>query len=913
MKTKRSGRGVKVKAPKHLSLRDRLSRLTYTRACQLLGPDGARWLRRGSAAYPDIDIGHDVYLRGDLFRLKLPGAAGRGKDAVVTITTMAEARGRLRFNCTACETMCEHIGAAVSLILEEKTGLGLAAAPDERRPMEMLSEEELVDLALRERQERADTEKFRIRSSDPGRPWADYTVDSALSGKTYRVALRGEERGQSFCSCPDFRTNTLGTCKHILHVLRRVRRRFPDAVRRRPYRSRESFVHVMYGEQMTLHLRLADRAGSEVVAAAGRLADGPIGDVRRLVDCVGRLERMGHPVTVYPDAEELIQRRLFAARMADRMAEIRKAPGRHPLRKELLKVELLPYQLEGIAFAAGAGRAVLADDMGLGKTIQGVGVAEILAREAGIGRVLVVCPASLKSQWRNEIHRFCDRDVQLVSGGAADRARQYDNDCFFTICNYEQVLRDILPIERAHWDLIILDEGQRIKNWESKTARVIKGLRSSFALVLSGTPLENRLDELYSVVQFVDDRRLPPAFRFFHRHRVVDEKGKVLGYKNLDKLRENLRPILLRRTRESVLAQLPPRTTEVVRIPVTDEQAVMHSAHMRIVQMITRKPYISEMDLLRLQKALLMCRMSANSTFLVDKQKPAYSSKLDYLGELFDGLAAETDRKALVFSEWTTMLDLVEPLLAQRKLDYVRLDGSVPQKNRQALVSRFQEDPRCRLFITTNAGSTGLNLQAANTVINVDLPWNPAVLEQRIGRAHRMGQQQPVQVYVLVTEGTIEDNLLNTLSAKKDLALAALDPESNVTQVDLVSGVEDLRRRLEVLLGAQPEGAVDVSQKEEVAEATDRLAEHRDRVAAAGGEMLGAVFNFLGQLVSNGQPSPPPDAMVTQVRSRLNECIEEDPAGRQRLTISLPDRRSLDHFAQTLAQLLSIGGGGGSP
>ena len=277
--------------------------------------------------------------------------------------------------------------------------------------------------------------------------------------------------------------------------------------------------------------------------------------------------------------------------MSDRMAEIQKDPARHPLRKQLLKVELLPYQLEGIAFAAGVGRAILADDMGLGKTIQGVGVAEILAREAGIGRVLVVCPASLKSQWRSEIHRFSDRTVQLVTGGAAERARQYDNDSFFTVCNYEQVLRDILAIERIRWDLIILDEGQRIKNWESKTARVIKGLKSPFALVLSGTPLENRLDELYSVVQFVDDRRLPPAFRFFHRHRVVDEKGKVLGYKNLDQLRENLRPILRRRTRESVLQQLPPRTSEIVRIPPTDEQSELHDAHMRTVSMIARKAY----------------------------------------------------------------------------------------------------------------------------------------------------------------------------------------------------------------------------------------------------------------------------------------------------------------------------------
>jgi superfamily II DNA or RNA helicase len=903
-------RAPKIKRTKRLTLKDRLSRLTYQRACQLLGPDGPKLIRRGAGYEDSIDLDRDVYLRGDLFRLKLPGAAGRGKDAVATITLMASARNRLQFNCTACDGLCEHVGAAVSLVLEEKTALGLAVEPDERRPLETLSPKELVAQAVREREERAATEKFHFTSSDPQRPWADYTVVSALSGKSYRVALRGEEHGQSYCSCPDFRTNTLGTCKHILHVLRRIRRRFPPAARQRPYRNRAAFVHVLYGEQLTLHLQLPDRPDPKLVRAVGRLTGGPIDDVRQLVDCLSQAERAGQAVTVYPDAEELIQRRLFEQHMSERMAAIRRDPARHPLRTALLKVELLPYQLDGVAFAAAAGRAVLADDMGLGKTIQGVGVAEILAREAGISRVLVVCPATLKSQWRSEIHRFADRSVQLVTGGAAERARQYDGDAFFTVCNYEQVLRDILPIERARWDLIVLDEGQRIKNWESKTARIIKGLKSPFALVLSGTPLENRLDELYSVVQFVDDRRLPPAFRFFHRHRVVDEKGKVLGYKNLDVLRKQLQPVLLRRTRESVLQQLPPRTSEIVRIPPTDEQMAMHGAHMRIVQMITRKAFISEMDLLRLQKHLLMCRMSANSTFLVDKQPPGYSSKLGYLGELLDGISAEADCKALLFSEWTTMLDQIEPLLTARKLDYVRLDGSVPQKKRQGLVNRFREDPACRMFITTNAGSTGLNLQAANTVINVDLPWNPAVLEQRIGRAHRMGQLRPVQVYVLVTEETIEDSLLKTLSAKKDLALAALDPDSDVTRVDLASGVEELRRRLEVLLGAQPEAPLDVSKKEEAAGQTERLAEHRDRVAAAGGEMLGAVFGFLGELVSQDRPQPPPEAVVSQVRDRLAECVQDDPSGRPRLTVTLPDRRALDTLAQTLARLLGVGGGG---
>ena len=197
------------------------------------------------------------------------------------------------------------------------------------------------------------------------------------------------------------------------------------------------------------------------------------------------------------------------------------------------------------------------------------------------------------------------------------------------------MLRDILAIERVKWDLIILDEGQRIKNWEAKTTHVIKGLKSPFALVLSGTPLENRLDELYCVVQFVDDRRLGPAFRFFNRHRVVDEKGKVLGYKNLDQLRQHLAPILLRRTREQVLTQLPADDRDRPHRP-TDEQLAIHAAQMQIVASIVRKSFISEMDLLRLQQALLMCRMAANSTFLCEKRQPSYSSKLEQLDEMLE-------------------------------------------------------------------------------------------------------------------------------------------------------------------------------------------------------------------------------------------------------------------------------------
>ena len=886
-----------TKPSAELTLFDTLSRLTFTRAAKLLGPEGNRLIAAGGKF--DIDLTTQVKFDRDMLRLTLDGAA-------VTLTLSPAARHRLEWRCDTCEVPCEHAGAAFSLILEEKLALGLAGAPPARAPAESVSEEALVAQALAERAERARTEKMRLTSLDSQEIWTDYTLTNAASGKSYRVALRGWQRGQSYCSCRDFRKNTLGTCKHILHALEKVRRRFSDSRRNRPYRRRDISVHLSYGEgELELRILLPPHLDDVTSGIVRPIRDRPITDLPDLLKRIRQLEAHDVAVTVYPDAEEYIQTRLLLQRIAAKVAEIRRNPKSHPLRTTLLKVEILPYQLDGIAFAANAGRAILADDMGLGKTLQGIGMAELLAREADIRKVLVVCPASVKAQWRSEVLRFSGRDCQIVLGSAAERSGQYENECFFTICNYEQVLRDIIAIERVRWDLIVLDEGQRIKNWEAKTAQTIKSLRSPFALALSGTPLENRLDDLFSVVEFIDDRRLGPAFRFFNRHRVTDESGKILGYKDLNLLRERLKPVLLRRTRSAVIKDLPPRTTEIVRIAPTDEQAGIELAQMQIVSAIVRKSYISEMDLLRLQKALLLARMNADSTFLVDKQAPGFSSKLERLQELLEELAAENDRKIVLFSEWTTMLTLIERQITRLKLDFVRLDGSVPQKKRQQLVHQFQLDPTCRVFLTTNAGSTGLNLQSANTVINVDLPWNPAVLEQRIARAHRMGQKNPVQVYLLVTEGTIEEKLLATLSAKHDLALAALDMESNVREVALASGIEELKQRLEVLLGARAHAAVDETEKQRQQQEADRLA-RRSRVAEVGGQLVAAAFAFLGEMIPQRQPTNGAEQKASEFKARLAECLERDEQGRPRLTVTLPNEAALESLARSLAALFTV-------
>lgn len=888
-----------------MTFRDRLGRLTFYQACQLFQEDGAGRIQKGGAVFAEVDFRRDVFLGDDLFWIRFNDSAVRNGKATVSITLQSAAKHRLHVHCDRCESPCLHEGAALAFILEERQLLGLSGAPDESVALEHLTERELIERALEERRQRARVEPMRFRSLDAKTPWTDYTVTNHQTGKSYRVALRGQDLGASYCSCPDFRTNQLGTCKHILHILDRVNKKFPATVLSKPYRRTNISMRVDYGVSPGLRFNPPTiPMESEVQRLIGDPGNGTSHDADDVMKRIRKLQRLGHDVHIYPDAERFIDEQLLAKRLRESAAAIRSDPARHPLRKDLLRVELLPYQLDGIAFAVGSGRAILADDMGLGKTIQGVGTAELLARWADIRRVLIVCPATLKSQWRSEISRFCDRESQVVVGSSSERIHTYQKDVFYTICNYEQVLRDLNAIERVGWDLIILDEGQRIKNWETKTSRVIKSLQSRFALVLSGTPLENRLDDLYSVAGFIAQGHLGPAYRFYHRFRMVGDDGRVVGYKNLDQLRETLRPILLRRTRNDVMRELPERTNEYVRITPTAEQMELHDSAMRQVSFIIRKSYFTEMDLLRLRQQLAIARMSANSSFLVEKKEPEYSTKLERLTELFEQLFAERDRKIVLFSEWTRMLDRIEKRLKRFSAQYVRLDGSVPQKKRAVIVDQFQTDPDCRLIMMSNAGTTGLNLQAANTVVNVDLPWNPAVLEQRIGRAHRMGQKRPVQVYLMISEGTIEERMLATLSAKQDLAMAALDVDSSVNEVEMASGMEDLKRRLEKLLSPVPLVPVDRSQQEcVVGEALDIQAK-RDRVAAAGGQLLGAAFELLSQLVGQSEAAPPDAETVASLRSGLDQCVDRDATGRPRLSITLDDDATLQRLAQTLASLL---------
>lgn len=626
--------------------------------------------------------------------------------------------------------------------------------------------EEQIDI----RRQRAVEGKFRIQNVGRNRVFSDYQVTNPASGGQYRVGIRGFEVGDNSCTCPDFRTNTLRTCKHIEAVLAALREEAPARLRRRKAAVIQPEVYLDYGDPLRLGIHLPPRHSDKLTELAAAFFDenGLWKANGRYDDLIEALNTVPEHVTIFSDAMDFMEREIERREMAEREKKLVQQLELGRLDLKLLKVPLYPYQLRGALFAAYRGRCILGDDMGLGKTVQTMAAAELLAQERGIERVLVVAPASVKYQWETEIRKFTDRPVQVIEGGHQARRLQYKQPTFYRLINYETILRDLDELNAWQPDLIVLDEAQRIKNWEAKTSRAVKKLRSRHALVLTGTPLENKIEELYSIVQFVDDRRLGPAFQFLNDHRVIDEKNKLLGYRNLDKLREKLEPILLRRTRAEVLQQLPERTDNTVYVEMTDAQRGPYAEQQFTLARLLSKKYLTDLDRRRILCCIVNMRMLCDSTFLFDKETNV-SPKLDEFAELTRELVGEGPHKAVVFSQWEMMLRKTAEVLDRQKIGYTVLHGGVPAKQRRALMERFREDPKCKVFLSTDAGGTGLNLQAADTVINLEVPWNPAVLEQRIARVHRMGQHRPVQVFHLVTRGSIEERVLKTIELKRSL------------------------------------------------------------------------------------------------------------------------------------------------
>jgi superfamily II DNA or RNA helicase len=688
-------------------------------------------------------------------------------------------------------------------------------------------QQELLQEQIARRRKRGQEELTRIVNRGRHPVYSTFEVAS-ISERAYTVQIRSLTERLNTCTCPDYRTNTVGTCKHIEGVLANLAKEFAgqwdEFVAQAPPIT-QMYVH--HAERTTIRVTLPLPEGKRLHDLLARYfdAEGVLqGRVTQsLPVLLGELNRLPARERDQMHIDQAVhdhlknQQDIEAVEQQKHWFLDQVAQGNRSL--SVISTPLYGYQEEGVLHLAFGRRALLADDMGLGKTVQAIAAAALLKQLRDIQHVLVVCPASLKHQWAREIRRFTSLSVQVIEGNPTQRRQLYRDLQFFNTINYELVRFDEKELVGREFDLVILDEAQRIKNWRTKTADKVKRLRSPYAFVLTGTPLENRLDELYSIFQFIDPTILGPLWRFNERYYETERRPsgsyRVLGYKNLDELRHRIAPYVLRRVREEVLLDLPERIDSNFFVEMTGPQWDAYDEYQtrvaRLMAKAKRMPLTPEEHQMLLG-CLVKMRLICNALALHDPEiKPQdrerTAPKLRELRQILGEEVASNGHKAILFSQWSKMLALIEPVLEKLSLGWVKLTGDVPTRKRGALIEQFFEDPRCKVFLSTDAGGVGLNLQAASMVVNLDLPWNPAVLDQRIARAHRHGQPRPVNVVNLIAQGTIEERMLDTLAAKRAVFDAALNEDSDVVDLSFKDAGQGVLQRLEVLLGAREAAA----------------------------------------------------------------------------------------------------------
>lgn len=441
---------------------------------------------------------------------------------------------------------------------------------------------------------------------------------------------------------------------------------------------------------------------------------------------------------------------------------------------------------------------ILADDMGLGKTLQII--AFLLSEwEEGIRAsrfALIVCPASLVYNWKNEIERFAPALTAVtITGTAVDRRKLIADAAAgdILVTSYDLLRRDLPHYEGCHFRYEVIDEAQYIKNHSTKAAKAVKEIRADFKVALTGTPIENRLSELWSIFDY-----LMPGFLFpYSRFREELEIPIVVNQEEeeMERLRKMIRPFVLRRLKKDVLKDLPAKMEEAVYAQMEEEQEKLYYAHVQRLRLMLEGQTEEEFATQKIQilSELTRLRQLCCDPSLVYDGYQAESAKLTMCMELLRN-AVEGGHKVLLFSQFTTMLSRIQEQLTQAGIPFLLLTGSIGKERRAKMVEEFQTGEIPVFCISLKAGGTGLNLTAADLVIHYDPWWNVAVQNQATDRAHRIGQKNPVTVFKLIAKGTIEENILRLQEKKSRLAEQLLGAEG-------FEGVKFTREEMLELLG----------------------------------------------------------------------------------------------------------------
>lgn len=643
------------------------------------------------------------------------------------------------------------------------------------------TQEGMMHRVLGERKLRAIKEDFRIEFAD--NIYGDHWVYNDRGGR-YKVFLRDFDHELGYSDSKDAQINKLGTTKHIMVAFQQLRED-----KKLYNRLDKTFPFVEIYLDPLNEYRISWYYPESLPDEVAQLIHRYFGDKTFIKeDNVKNFLPFLEEVSA---AEQIMVRPEVLGKIDKAYEEevLQWVEDNHEIPYAGINADLYPYQKKGVEFFTYKTGGILADEMGLGKTLQAIVIAVAKKSIFSFKRTLIVCPASLKDQWKREIEKFSGEKALIVTGTPDERALQYTtSDHYFLIANYESVLRDSMAINKAGIDFLILDEAQRIKNFETKTANAIKRVQKKHVLVLTGTPIENRLSDLYSVMQVVDEEFLGPLWEFSYQHCLFDTQSlnKINGYYDLHELKKKLKSVLLRREKRKVLEQLPNVSQKDVFVKLGQLQQEYHAGYAAGVSRILHKKFLTPADHTRLYQLLAAMRMVCNSTYLVDQETNESSKIVELEHILIEKLdIINSDRKIIIFSEWIKSHKLIGEVLRKHGLSYIEFNGSVPVAKRGALIKKFEDDPECKFFLSTESGGSGLNLQVADTLINFELPWNPAKKNQRIGRIDRLGQKnEHLTVINLIAKDSIEMRITSGLMLKQNLFDGVFDESNPVKTVD---------------------------------------------------------------------------------------------------------------------------------
>lgn len=448
------------------------------------------------------------------------------------------------------------------------------------------------------------------------------------------------------------------------------------------------------------------------------------------------------------------------------------------------ETEARPYQRAGIRFLQIALRkfkgVLLADDMGLGKTFQALSVI-VLSK---LSTVLVLAPATVKWVWADEIEKhYPDMSYVVIHGPADQRRLQWEAKAQVFIVNYELMIprkvdgeivitpETMVRLDTA-WDLIVCDEATKLKNYKTLTAQTVKALDRRYSMGLSGAPIENRLEELHSIMDFAVPGLLGAGWLFFQEHCVTDPRipGRVVGYRGIEQVKKTIAPHYLRRIKGDVLKELPPKTFSNVMLEMADDEwAVYDAIRLQIKAMVKENPKLRVANILT---EILRLKQCTNDVRLVGEQAKT-STKIEALSDL---LEASEGHKVVAFTQFAEFARIVHETFGG-----LLLEGSTPLTRRRHLIASFQAGDD-QLFVSTEAGAYGITLTAADIVVHLDQPWNPARLSQREDRLHRLGQLKNVQVVNFICRRTVDEFVRTIIHRKRALINAVFDEEADVIE-----------------------------------------------------------------------------------------------------------------------------------